>query len=137
MLPTHGPVRLFARGSVAKRRAHCPNYRGGCQPIADLRHGPQSGHGPADSIAIIQDPTGIQAFVATIPAINFQDTLMYTKRETATILAALLFWREEICPHGPRIQRPYFRAVRLPQVKPLSAGEIIKLSKRLRARLAK
>ena len=25
---------------------------------------------------------------------------MYTKREMATILAALLYWREELAPHG-------------------------------------
>ncbi len=60
---------------------------------------------------------------------------MYTKRETATILAALLYSREEICPHGPKIMRPYFKAVGLPRAKPLSADEIVKLSARLRAHL--
>ncbi len=62
---------------------------------------------------------------------------MYTKRETATILAALLYWREELSPHGPKIMRPYFKAVGLPRVRPLSADEIIKLSARLRASLTK
>jgi hypothetical protein len=36
---------------------------------------------------------------------------MLSKREAATILAALQFWREEMCPHGPTIMRPYFKAV--------------------------
>ena len=62
---------------------------------------------------------------------------MYTKRETATILAALLYWREELCPHGAKIMRPYFKAVGLPRVRPLSADEIVKLSARLRASLTK
>ncbi len=62
---------------------------------------------------------------------------MYTKRETATILAALLFWREELCPHGVRIMRPYFKSVGMPRVKPLSADEIKILSARLRADVAK
>ena len=62
---------------------------------------------------------------------------MYTKRETATILAALLYRREELCPHGPKIMRPYLKTVGLPRVRPLSADEIIKLSARLRASLTK
>lgn len=62
---------------------------------------------------------------------------MYTKRETATILAALLYWREELCPHGAAIMGPYFKAVGLPRVKPISAAEIEKLAARLWADLAK
>ena len=62
---------------------------------------------------------------------------MYTKRETATILAALLFWREELCPHDVKIMGPYFKAVGMPRVKPLSADEIERLSARLRAGLVK
>ena len=62
---------------------------------------------------------------------------MYTKREMATILAALLYWREELTPHGASIMRPYFKAVRLPRTRPLSADEIIKLSKRLRSNILK
>jgi hypothetical protein len=61
---------------------------------------------------------------------------MYTKRERATVLAALLFWREELCPHGARIMGPYFKAVGMPRVKPLSANEIKGLSARLRSDLA-
>jgi len=62
---------------------------------------------------------------------------MFTKQETATILAALLFWREEMCPHGAKIMRPYFKAIGLSRAKPLSAAEIERLSKRLRAGLPK
>jgi hypothetical protein len=50
-------------------------------------------------------------------------------------LAALLFWREEMCPHNPAIMLPYFKSVGLPNVKPLSAGRVINLSERLRAEL--
>ena len=63
---------------------------------------------------------------------------MYSKRETATILAALVYWREEeVVPHGRAIMRPYLKAVGLPRVRPLSADEIIKLSARLRASMPK
>jgi hypothetical protein len=61
---------------------------------------------------------------------------MSSQRETATILAALHYWREEMCPHGPSIMRPYFKAVGLPRAKPLSADEIVALSKRLRASIS-
>jgi hypothetical protein len=62
---------------------------------------------------------------------------MYTKREMATILAALLYWREELAPHGAKIMRPYFKAVGLPRTRPLSVDEIIKLSKQLRSNILK
>lgn len=62
---------------------------------------------------------------------------MLTKRETATILAALLFWREEIVPHGRRIMRPYFRTVGVARVEPLTGAEIERLSRCLRASLTK
>jgi len=62
---------------------------------------------------------------------------MYTKREMAAILAALLYWREELAPHGVNIMRPYFKAVGLPRTRPLSVDETIKLSKRLRSNILK
>jgi hypothetical protein len=62
---------------------------------------------------------------------------MYTKRERATILAALLFWREELCPHGAKIIGPYFKAVGMHRVKPLSGDATKRLSARLRVDLAK
>ena len=58
---------------------------------------------------------------------------MLTLRETATILAALQYWREEICPHGRAIMRPYFHAVGLDHLVPLHRTEIARLSARLRA----
>jgi hypothetical protein len=56
-----------------------------------------------------------------------------TEREIATILAALLFWREEMCPHDPAIMQPYFETVGMPSIEPLSADEIVVLSERLRS----
>jgi hypothetical protein len=60
-----------------------------------------------------------------------------SKREIATLLAALHYWREEMSSRGPSIKRPYFKAVGFPRAKPLSAAEIVALSKRLRASASK
>ena len=54
------------------------------------------------------------------------------EREVATVLAALLYWREENVPHGREIQRPYLEAVGKGHVEPLSEAEIHRLSERLR-----
>lgn len=53
---------------------------------------------------------------------------MFSRREVATLLAALTYWREEMCPHGRAIMRPYFRAVGYDQVTPLNRTEIVRLS---------
>lgn len=58
---------------------------------------------------------------------------MFSKRETATILAALLYWREEMVPHGRAIMRPYFQAIGRSRTKPLTDPEIERLSQQLRA----
>ena len=58
---------------------------------------------------------------------------MLTLRETATILAALQYWCEEMCPHGRGIMRPYFKTIGFPRAVPLSAEEIVRLSQRLRS----
>ena len=58
---------------------------------------------------------------------------MLTKRETATVLAALLYWREEMSPYGPPIMRPYFQSVGFPRTKPLSGREIDALAVRWKA----
>jgi hypothetical protein len=58
---------------------------------------------------------------------------MLTRREAATILAALQYWREEMCPHGPPIMRPYFKHFKLSRVRPLTGGEIARLCRRLQA----
>ena len=57
---------------------------------------------------------------------------MLSPRETATILAALQFWREEMCPHSVGVMRPYFEAVGMAHVEPLTADEIDGLMARLR-----
>ena len=36
---------------------------------------------------------------------------MLTQRQVATLRAALLFWQEEMCPHGSEVMRPYMDAV--------------------------
>ena len=59
-----------------------------------------------------------------------------TDRELATVLAALLFWREEMCPHDPAMMQPYFETVGLPGIEPLSAGDIIALSERMLTELS-
>lgn len=59
-----------------------------------------------------------------------------TDQERATILAALLYWREEMTPHDPAIMRPYFEDLQLQQFVPLSADEISALIARLTAGLS-
>lgn len=56
---------------------------------------------------------------------------MFSPREVATILAALLFWREENAPHGPDVTRPYLDHFGLADVEPLSIEEIEDLCQRL------
>ena len=60
---------------------------------------------------------------------------MLTARETATILAALLYWREEISPYGRTIMQPYFRSVGCERVTPLNRTELARLSARLQTHL--
>ena len=57
---------------------------------------------------------------------------MLSSRETATVLAALQFWRQEMCPHGRAVMRPYFADFGLEKVKPLTVKEIGQLMDRLR-----
>lgn len=60
---------------------------------------------------------------------------MLNLRETATILAALLYWREEITPHGRSIARPYLQQFGLEAVMPLSDAAIRRLCRRLQRSL--
>lgn len=53
---------------------------------------------------------------------------MITWRELATLRAALLFWKEEMCPHGEQFMQPYFDG---PAVEPLSALELEQLRAQL------
>ncbi len=57
---------------------------------------------------------------------------MFDTRELATILAALLFWSEEIAPSGNNIARHYLKSVGMTGVEPLTLVEIKKLRIRLR-----
>lgn len=54
---------------------------------------------------------------------------MPTSRELAAIRAALLFWQEEMCPHGAALMRPYLEPA---GVEPLAAAEIDSLRRVLR-----
>jgi hypothetical protein len=56
---------------------------------------------------------------------------MFTRRETATLLAALRHWREEFAPLSRAVMRPYFRSVGCEQVTPLNRREISRLTTRL------
>ena len=60
---------------------------------------------------------------------------MFSPREVATLLAALLFWREENAPHGPNVTRPYLEHFGLGHIEPLSIEEIEQLYERLQALL--
>jgi hypothetical protein len=57
---------------------------------------------------------------------------MFDTRELATILAALLFWSEEISPSGNDTARHYLKSVKMTGVEPLTVVEIRRLSARLR-----
>lgn len=57
---------------------------------------------------------------------------MLDTRELATILAALLFWSEEISPSGNDTARHYLKSVKMVGIEPLSVREIQRLSARLR-----
>jgi hypothetical protein len=57
---------------------------------------------------------------------------MLNARELATILAALLFWREEIATANKDVSQNYFQSVRMGGVEPLTIDEIKQLSRRLR-----
>ena len=52
---------------------------------------------------------------------------MLTRRQLETIRAALQFWREEICPHGEAVARPYLDSNQIP---PLAANEVDELRDR-------
>lgn len=57
---------------------------------------------------------------------------MFDVRELATVLAALLFWSEEIAPSGNDTARHYFKSVKMLGVEPLTVPEIRRLMARLR-----
>lgn len=57
---------------------------------------------------------------------------MFDTRELATILAALLFWSEEIAPSQNDTARHYLKSVKMPDIEPLNVKEIQRLAARLR-----
>lgn len=57
-------------------------------------------------------------------------------RELTTLAAALLFWREEMAPHGRRIMEPYFRQIGAGSTVPLNRRELARLATRLRKEVA-
>ena len=59
---------------------------------------------------------------------------MLTLRELATLRAALLFWKEEMCPHGEQVMQPYFDGL---TVESLSAIEVEQLRSRLEPALVR
>lgn len=46
---------------------------------------------------------------------------MLRTNDLLIVQAALLFWQEEMCPHGEDVMRPYFRTS---EAEPLSAQEV-------------
>jgi hypothetical protein len=51
------------------------------------------------------------------------------------LLAALLYWEEEMLSHGRCIMRPYFRQIGQPRAKPLNRIELSRLRRRIRKHL--
>ena len=60
---------------------------------------------------------------------------MFTLRETATLLAALQQWQDEVLPHGRVLMRPYFQSIGCDRVTPLNRAEVASLSSRLKTHL--
>jgi hypothetical protein len=58
--------------------------------------------------------------------------LMFNERERATLLAALLFWREEITDNGNTSAGPYLKSVGREGATPLAVDEIQRLARRIR-----
>lgn len=57
---------------------------------------------------------------------------MLTSREVATMRAALLYWRQEISPHGDEAASPYLEP---PDVRPLDIEEIDRLRVQLHSQV--
>ncbi len=62
--------------------------------------------------------------------------MILSPRELTTLAAALVFWREEMLPHGRRIMAPYFRQIDAPKTVPLNRRELERLAERFRKELA-
>lgn len=55
-------------------------------------------------------------------------TLLLSRKEIATLIAALRYWQDEMAPHGPESARPYFEGL---DADPLTANEFQMLLDRL------
>lgn len=62
--------------------------------------------------------------------------MILSPRELTTLAASLVFWREEMLPHGRRIMEPYFRQIRAATTVPLNRRELERLAARFRKELA-
>lgn len=60
---------------------------------------------------------------------------MLSQRELGTLLATVMYWSEEMLPHGRRLMRPYFKDLGIQRLVPLNRRELARLSNRLRALL--
>jgi len=70
------------------------------------------------------------------PPIKSDIVTTCSRRELATLLAALHYWSDEMARQKPAIQKPYFKAIGFPKARPLALDAIAKLSHRLRKELA-
>lgn len=62
--------------------------------------------------------------------------MILSPRELQTLAAAIVFWREEMLPHGRRIMAPYFRRLGAATTMPLNRRELEQLFSRFRHELA-
>lgn len=60
---------------------------------------------------------------------------MLADRQLATLLAALWYWREEMCLQQLEIQQPYFECQGLGHFAPLGESEVLELAQLLAAQL--
>jgi hypothetical protein len=61
---------------------------------------------------------------------------MLTDRQLATLLSALLYWREEMSGQQLEIQRPYFECQGLERFAPLTVNEVLELAQLFRVQLS-
>lgn len=60
---------------------------------------------------------------------------MFADRQLATLLAALWYWREEMCLQQLEVQRPYFECQGLSRFAPLRESEVWELAQLLTSQL--
>ena len=70
---------------------------------------------PIKQLSGATDKTGVAPYAGT------EVFMLFGRPEIETIRAALLYWQQEICPHGELAARPYLEG---DHIRPLSAAEI-------------